>query len=89
MTLIETERLIIRDWTIDDIEPYSNIVQDFDVMKFINLSSVIRNGAPQSFLKAQAYINKCIENIKIKGWARFANYNNELDFGWRYAKKLE
>ncbi|HEX5001849.1 MAG TPA: GNAT family N-acetyltransferase [Bacteroidia bacterium] len=97
MLIVETVRLIIRSWDIDDILPYANIVADPDVMQFIG------NGLPQTYPEAEEYILKCITQINRKGWARFAveikttgelagfcgfaEYNNELDFGWRYAKK--
>ncbi len=97
MILAKTKRLIIRTWTTDDIAPYAKIIADPDVMKFIGTGQV------RTAQEAEAYINKCMDNISKTGWARFAvadkkteellgfcgysNYNNELDFGWRYAKK--
>lgn len=98
MILIETNRLIIRNWTIEDVQDYYAIVSDPDVMKFIG------NGKPQSYEEAELYVKKCIKSAAEIGWSRFAvvdketnelmgfcgfaHYNNELDFGWRYAKKF-
>ncbi|MCZ6703837.1 MAG: GNAT family N-acetyltransferase [Ignavibacteria bacterium] len=98
MTLAETDRLIIRDWTIDDIAGYSQIVSDPEVMKFIG------KGKTQTYQEAKTYIKNCIKSMVQKGWTRFAieiketnelvgfcgfaYYNNELDFGWRYAKRF-
>ena len=64
----------------------------------------IGQGTIQSYEEAEKYVNNCIKDIEIKGWARFAVeiknsnelagfcgfalYNNELDFGWRYAKRF-
>ncbi|MCG8574598.1 MAG: GNAT family N-acetyltransferase [Flavobacteriales bacterium] len=98
MIVSETERLIIRHWNVDDIANYATIVSDPDVMQFIG------HGAPQTYKDAESYVQKCMDNIAENGWARFAvqlkhskeligfcgfaHYNNELDFGWRYAKKF-
>ena len=98
MILAKTDRLIIRNWTKDDILAYSKIVSDLDVMRFIG------QGTIQSYEEAEKYVNNCFKDIEIKGWARFAVeiknsnelagfcgfalYNNELDFGWRYAKRF-
>ena len=98
MKILETTRLIIRDWTLDDIQDYSKIVADPEVMQFI------AEGKTQSYEQAELYIKNCIKNMADKGWTRFAvelkdtgelmgfcgfgYYNDELDFGWRYAKKF-
>lgn len=97
MILAETERLNIRTWQTEDIPTYAQIIADAEVMKYIG------KGEPQHYDIAETYIKNCIINIAEKGWARFAverkenkeligfcgfsEYNNELDFGWRYAKK--
>lgn len=97
MILSETQRLIIRNFNPEDIPHYAKIVSDPDVMRFIG------DGKPQSFNQAKDYIESNIENFNKTGWSRFAIelketgeligfcgysiYNNELDFGWRYAKK--
>ena len=98
MKIAETNRLIVRNWNTSDIEEYAHIVSDPDVMKFIG------NGKSQNFEEAESYVKRCITSIAKQGWARFAieikktgelagfcgfaHYNNELDFGWRYAKRF-
>jgi RimJ/RimL family protein N-acetyltransferase len=97
MCLCETERLIIRPFKKSDISSYSQIISDPSVMKYIG------NGKPQTYSQAESYIIKNIEHYESFGWSRFAvvesksdtligfcgysYYNNEIDFGWRYAKK--
>jgi len=97
MQTVETTRLIIRNWDVSDIPRYAAIVADPDVMQFVG------NCKPQNFEETEKYINKYIRQIALTGWVRFAveikttgelagfsgfaDYNNELDFGWRYAKK--
>lgn len=64
----------------------------------------IGEGKIQTYNEAENYIKNCIKNIETKEWGRFAVeikeinelggfcgfaiYNNELDFGWRYAKRF-
>lgn len=98
MIIAETNRLILRIWGYEDIKDYAQIISDPEVMKFIG------NGLAQNLQEAELYITKCIEVFAENGWSRFAvinketnklmgfcgfaNYNNELDFGWRFAKKF-
>ncbi|MBR9922813.1 MAG: GNAT family N-acetyltransferase [Bacteroidetes bacterium] len=98
MVLAKTGRLIIRILTINDANDYAAIVADPEVMKFIG------SGKPQTPKEAGEYVEKCIENFNAYGWARFAVtskesgellglcgyaiYNNELDFGWKYASRF-
>ena len=99
MTLLisETDRLIIRNWTQEDIAPYAKIIGDPEVMKYIG------TGEPRPFSEAIKAVEKYSGQIEQQGWARFAlelkesneligfcgfdHYNGELDFGWRLAKK--
>ncbi len=97
MIIAETDRLNIRTWQERDIEDYAKIVSDPHVMRYIG------NGLPQHFETAEKYVRNCMSHIETRGWARFAveikatkelagfcgyaEYNNELDLGWRYAKK--
>lgn len=95
MILVKTDRLIIRPWEKSDIEPYSKIVADPRVMQHIGAGKTL------NYTDAEKYIHNCIKNYEEHGWSRFAVelkenneligfcgfsiYNNELDFGWRYA----
>lgn len=98
MILTETTHLIIRSWKEDDIEAYANIVSDKKVMEFIN------EGIALTHLEAATYIKDCIQSYQKNGWSRFAvelkstnelvgfcgykQFNNELDFGWRFARRF-
>lgn len=83
---------------MNDVQEYAKLVADPAVMQYIG------NGLPQTYGDAESYVKKCIANIDLKGWSRFvvvnkhtndfmgfcgfSDYNNELDFGWRYAKRF-
>jgi len=93
----ETERLIIRNWSEEDIPPYAKIIGDPEVMKFIG------DGSPRPYEEAIRAVKKYNGQIEDQGWARFAvelkenntiigfcgydHYNGELDFGWRLGKQ--
>lgn len=93
----ETERLIIRNWSEEDIAPYAKIIGDPDVMKYIG------DGQPRLYEEAVRAFEKYNGQIQEQGWARFAvelkknnsiigfcgydHYNGELDFGWRLGKQ--
>lgn len=98
MIIAATERLIIRSWEKDDVEQYFKIIADEEVMKFIN------GGKALSRKDAEAYVYACISNFENYGWSRFVVeiketkefagfcgfkfFNNELDFGWQFAKSF-
>lgn len=88
----ETQRLTIRDWEKDDIVPYSKIISNPLVMKYIN------HGETQSFDDSKRLIHTYQEFIDTNGWGRYAlsiddnkligfcgfNFRgDEIDFGWR------
>lgn len=97
MILAKSNRLILRPFKEGDIHPYSEIVRDEEVMKYIG------NGSAQSWEEAESYVKDCIQCFAINKWSRFAvelketkefigfcgfkRYNNQLDLGWRYGKK--
>ena len=95
--MIETERLLIRACHVDDIPAYAEIVADPDVMQYIG------PGTTLTYALAEKSILLNIQQFEKSGWSRFvvvdketdelmgfcgfADYNNELDFGWRYSRK--
>lgn len=102
MSLAETERLIIRHWTLDDIPDYHQVVADPEVTKYLY------DGQPHDYELAKTYVEKHMALAKEYGWSRFVVVNkttnefmgfcgyfpfqgtslDEVDFGWRYAKKF-
>jgi RimJ/RimL family protein N-acetyltransferase len=95
---IETIRTVIRSFTRSDIGEYAGIVCDPEVMRYTG------NFEPMGFKEAQEYIEDLISFEKENGYSRFAvvnkennelmgfcgfkTFNNNLDFGWRYARKF-
>ena len=95
--LIETPRLVIRNFVETDITAFSSIVSDVAVMRYV------RDGRILSFKEAGEYIRSCLTNQERFGYARYAvtlkdsyeligfcGYSwiqKEIDFGWRYAVK--
>ncbi len=47
---LETERLIIRNWKLDDVPAYAEIVVDPAVMRYI------RDGATQTYEQAEHFV---------------------------------
>jgi RimJ/RimL family protein N-acetyltransferase len=95
---LETHRLIIRSWKDSDLEPYARIVSDLDVMKFI------ADGNTQTPAQARHFIETMRAREQDRGWilwavelkataelmgcCGFGVLDEQLDFGWRYAKKF-
>lgn len=93
---LETERLIIRDWRLDDVPAYAEIVADPDVMRYI------RNGSTKTYEQAERFVEERITLGAERGWTHWAvaskasgelmgfcgygTLDGELDFGWRLAK---
>jgi RimJ/RimL family protein N-acetyltransferase len=95
--LLETERLLIRSFEVADVEPYSRIVADQEVMRFLT-------GRAESYDEAKQYIEECIASERDRGYSRYAVLlksvrqligfcgfkwiDKDIDFGWRYARKF-
>ncbi|NNF04419.1 MAG: GNAT family N-acetyltransferase [Rhodothermales bacterium] len=94
-----TPRLLLRDWTMDDVEPYLDIVSDPDVMRHIG------DGEPRTREYAEKFVRRSIRHQESRGWMRFAAEHVEtgrfmgfsgfdwrgepggpLDFGWRLGR---
>ena len=90
---LETQRLIIRSWQKNDVDPYAKIVAQPEVMQFIG------NGRSQDFSIAQAFVTRCIDierdrpwllwavehkaDQQLIGFCGFAPYGDEIEIGWR------
>ena len=93
-----TERLLLRNWSEKDIDPYACIVSDPEVMKYIG------DGKPRTREYAEKYVREMMAHQDGRGWMRFAVEHRETgelmgfcgfevdgnaqDFGWRYARKF-
>ena len=93
---LETERLVIRPFRLADLDAYSRIVADPAVMRLLT-------GKAQTRGEARLYIEECITSERDNGYSRYAvslrdtdeligfcgfrMIHDEIDFGWRYAKR--
>jgi RimJ/RimL family protein N-acetyltransferase len=96
-----TPRLLLRDWTVDDVEPYHALVSDPEVMKHIG------EGEPRTRKYAEEFVRTSIRQQESRGWMRFAaehadsgrfmgfsgfDWRGEpggaIDFGWRLAREF-
>lgn len=91
-----TERLILREWSKDDVESYSEIVSDPDVMQYIG------DGQPRTREHAESFVAEMMAHQWARGWMRFAvehadsgrlmgfsgfdDKDGRLDFGWRLGR---
>jgi RimJ/RimL family protein N-acetyltransferase len=98
---IETERLVIRSLTLEDLADYAMLVADPEVMRYL--------GEVQGGEAARRYVMDCVERDQSTGISRYAVTDREggefmgfcgfkeiildsgpdwLDFGWRYQKRF-
>lgn len=97
-TPTETDRLILRDWTDEDLEPFQAICSDPAVMQFVG------DGQPWSEEKTKLWIESSIETARTHGYCRwalvlkgtseligfcgFVPTNDGPEIGWRLANKF-
>ncbi len=96
--MIETEHLLIRPCKEDDIPAYADIVADHEVMRYIGPGTPLGPDLARRslLLNIEQYDktgwSRCIvvnrESRELMGVCGFADYNNELDFGWRYGTQF-
>lgn len=91
-----TERLLLRDWSSDDVDAYADIVGDPEVMRHIG------NGQPRTREHAESFVTDMMAHQKSRDWMRFAvehvvsgqlmgfaGFEDKaglLDFGWRLGR---
>lgn len=92
-----TERLILRDWSEDDVDANAAIVADPEVMRYIG------DGKPRTREHAASFVADMMAHQQTRGWMRFAVEHAEtgalvgfsgfedkggeaLDFGWRLGR---
>lgn len=99
---IETDRLIIRSFTMVDAEDYAAIVGDPEVMRYLG-------GRAHDRAEAEAYVVDCIDRDSASGASRYAvvlkdgerfagfcgfkiieveDQPSWTDFGWRYGREF-
>lgn len=64
--ILETKRLVLREWSLDDGEVLREILGDADVMKFIG------GGKPFSFEQTNDFLNWAVSFQKENGFCRWA-----------------
>ncbi len=64
--VIETERLHLREWTVDDAAPFSVLAKDPEVMRYIS------GGTPHTDEQIAAFIKRQIRAQAELGWCRWA-----------------
>lgn len=95
-THARTERLILRDWSTDDVDAYAAIIGDPEVMRYIG------NGKVRDRAQAEEFVRSMMRHQEERGWMRFAVEHTEsgqlmgfsgfddkhgpLDFGWRLGR---
>lgn len=93
-----TERLILRDWSLDDVDAYAAIIADPEVMRYIGDGQVRDRG------QAEEFVRTMMRHQAERGWMRFAveyaetgallgfsgfdDNNGPLDFGWRLGRSF-
>lgn len=93
---LESNRLIFRDWTATDLEPFHVICSDPAVMQFVG------DGEPWSSERAKQWIERASEMVKKHGYCQWALVLRETsaligycgfvpadesaEIGWRLAK---
>ena len=96
MQRIETERLLIRAFRHQDLEPFAEMVGDPEVMRLIG------SGQTLTFEEARRRVQGYIRQHQALGYSRFAvtlresgrfigfcgvvPWQGQLDFGWRFLK---
>lgn len=93
-----TERLILRDWSLDDVDAYARIIGDPEVMRYIG------DGKPRDRGQAEDFVRTMMRHQEERGWMRFAvelastgellgfsGFDDKigpLDFGWRLGRSF-
>ena len=97
MIPLETERLILRDWAVTDLEPFHSICADPSVMEFVG------DGAPWSRERTEQFVATAREMSRTLGFCRwpviykpssavigfcgFVPASDGAEIGWRLAKE--
>ncbi len=95
--IIQTERLKLRPWTLDDLPAYLEIARDAKVMRYVG------NGEPNTTQEATFFVlmsiqqqqrsqpfRWAVENLQTReliGWCGLGYFDERLEIGWRFAHK--
>ncbi len=66
MTLLRTERLVLRPFTEDDVEPFAAVNADPEVMRYIG------DGAPRTLAQTGEAVERMARHWEEHGWGAFA-----------------
>jgi ribosomal-protein-alanine N-acetyltransferase len=98
--MIETQRLLLRSFSIDDLDAFAALNADPDVMRYIG------DGRPQSMEQTQIRLNAVLDHWKQHGFGLFTaiekssgefvgfcglkylDTSSEIEVGYRLAKKF-
>jgi len=64
--ILETERLVLREWKPEDAEALFALVGDADVMRYVD------TGRPWEFERARGWIEKLNVSYRTRGYSRWA-----------------
>lgn len=94
-TILQTERLIFRDWQTSDLEAFHSICSDPRVMRFVG------DGRPWPQDRTREFIQRSIESSKARGFCQwplihkadlaligycgFVHSGDRAEIGWRLA----
>jgi RimJ/RimL family protein N-acetyltransferase len=67
MITLETSRLTLRQWTLDDFEPFASVAADPQVMRFISA-----DGKPMSRFGAWQGLTSIVGHWTLRGFGQFA-----------------
>lgn len=92
---IETDRLLIRSFRMDDVEAYHRLVNDERVTRFLG------DGAPHDLRTASRYVEDCVsrevegrltryavvwkDGAQLIGFSGFKDISGLVDFGYRFS----
>ncbi|MBC7817833.1 MAG: GNAT family N-acetyltransferase [Planctomycetaceae bacterium] len=95
---LETERLIFRDWTAADLEPFHALCSDPGVMQFVG------DGEPWSWERTEQFVARAREMSQTLGFCQwpvihkaesgligfcgFVPASDGVEIGWRLAKEF-
>jgi RimJ/RimL family protein N-acetyltransferase len=95
---IETPRLALRSWTLNDVAPYARIVADPEVMRHVGTGAVQSPRQAEEFVRRMRALEasrgwilwavELMQSCELAGFCGYGTLDGRLDFGWRLARKF-